>query len=464
MALIKTHLETANMFRSWFGMPINETWVDRANLVDIPYDTSAGIILEYPAMNGTIAVKQADVVLVDDFLDFPNPYTLNDLEYYAGKQSPNGPGMTYGVFSIVANEISPSGCAAYTYDLYSSQPYTRAPWFLYSEQLIDDFTLNGGTHPAYPFLTGMGGANRVAIFGYLGLRLMANSLNVDPSLPPQIPHLDYRTFYWQGQAINATSNQTHTTIARLPLNRNLENANSTFNNSPIPVTIGINATSIGNLPPNGMIVVKNRQYSLNKTVAGNVAQCQPVSSPQGFQPGQFPISAVDGTASTKWQPNAANTSSWIDVTLPQPYEPITAFYFDWAQSPPKSFSIVFSNDSQWRPEKVVNVASSNNIAISEPYNATNQAAIVPYSSNTTNVSLSKPVWSGNWARLIIEGNQNNPATDATGATVAEWAIIGQDAQKVQSYTRSARKSVRQRSIARMDNWNPWKKEKFLSVG
>jgi hypothetical protein len=460
MALIKTHLETANMFRSWFGMPINETWVNRANLIDIPHDTNANIILEYPTMNGTIAVKQADVVLIDDFLDFPNPYSLSDLDYYAAQQSLNGPGMTYGVFSIVANEISPSGCSTYTYNLYSSQPYTRAPWFLYSEQLVDDYTLNGGTHPAYPFLTGMGGANRVAIFGYLGLRLMANSLNVDPSLPPQIPHLDYRTFYWQGQAINATSNQTHTTIFRLPLNRNLENANITFNNSPIPVTIGANATSIGNLPPNGLIVIKNRQYSLKNTVAGNVAQCQPVTSPQGFQPGQFPIAAIDGAASTKWQPNAANTSSWIDVTLSQPYQPITSFYFDWAQSPPTSFSIVFSNDSQWRPEKVVNVTSSNNITISKPYNASTQAAIVPYSSNTTNVSLSKPVWSGNWARLVIEGNQNNPAPNATGATVAEWAIIGQDAQKVHSYMPTARKSVRQRSIARMSNWNPWKREKF----
>jgi hypothetical protein len=460
MALIKTHLVTANMFRSWFGMPVNKTWMDRANLIDIPHDASANIILEYQTMNGTIAVKQADVVLIDDFLDFPNPYSLSDLDYYAAKQSLNGPGMTYGVFSIVANEISPSGCSAYTYDLYSSQPYTRAPWFQYSEQLIDDYSLNGGTHPAYPFLTGMGGANRVAIFGYLGLRLMVGSLNVDPSLPPQIPHLNYRTFYWQGQAINATSNQTHTTISRLPLDRNLENANSTYNKSPIPVTIGANTTSFGNLPPNGIIVIKNRQYGLNKTVAGNVAQCQPVSSPQKFQPGQFPISAVDGAASTKWQPNAANTSSWIDVTLPQPYQPITGFYFDWAQSPPTSFSIVFSNDSQWQPENVVNVTSSNNISISEPYNPAAQAAIVPYSGNTTNFSLSKPVWSGTYARLVIKGNQNDPAPNATGATVAEWAIIGQGAQKVQSDALSVRKSVRQRSIARMGNWNPWKKGKL----
>ena len=100
--------------------------------------------------------------------------------------------MTYAVFSIIENNNSTSGCASYTYDLYSSQPYARAPWFQFSEQLIDDYGENGGTHPAFPFLTGMGGAHRVAVFGYLGLKLTLDSLNIYPSLPPQIPHLRLR--------------------------------------------------------------------------------------------------------------------------------------------------------------------------------------------------------------------------------------------------------------------------------
>jgi hypothetical protein len=33
---------------------------------------------------------------------------------------------------------------------------------------VDNTTINGGTHPAYPFLTGHGGSNQVAIYGYLG--------------------------------------------------------------------------------------------------------------------------------------------------------------------------------------------------------------------------------------------------------------------------------------------------------
>jgi len=129
MALIKTILEHGNDFRIQFGMNPSATWARQAANVEIPVNTDAGIFLEYAGMNGSIAVKQADVVLIDDFLDNQNPYTLADLDYYAGRQSLDGPGMTYGVFSIVASEESPSGCSSYTYDLQGSVPYARGPWY-----------------------------------------------------------------------------------------------------------------------------------------------------------------------------------------------------------------------------------------------------------------------------------------------------------------------------------------------
>jgi len=129
MALIKTILEHGNDFRIQFGMNPSATWARQAANVEIPVNTDAGIFLEYAGMNGSIAVKQADVVLIDDFLDNRNPYTLADLDYYAGRQSLDGPGMTYGVFSIVASEESPSGCSSYTYDLQGSVPYARGPWY-----------------------------------------------------------------------------------------------------------------------------------------------------------------------------------------------------------------------------------------------------------------------------------------------------------------------------------------------
>ncbi|KAK5169795.1 alpha,alpha-trehalase ath1 [Saxophila tyrrhenica] len=431
MVLMHTHLNTANTLRARFDMPENETWADIASKINIPVNEKAGIILEYAAMNGSIEVKQADVVLVDDFLDYPNPYSLNNLDYYAGKQSLNGPGMTYGVFSINANQISPSGCSAYTYELYGSQPYTRGPWFQYSEQLLDNYEANGGTHPAYPFLTGMGGANRVAVFGYLGLKLTLESLNVDPNLPPQILNLNYRTIYWQGHPISAVSNQTHTTLTRT--GKPLENANSTFTDSPIPVTRDVDDASrsgnstVWHLPPGGSITIKNRQIGEIKTVPGNIAQCRPVTSNRNYEIGQFPLAAVDGAVSTKWQPTHLNVPSSLTVSLPEPFVPVTTLKFDWAQSPPSSYRVTFSNSSSGSDS--VEVASDDDVEISDAYVAARAADIVPYASNTTNVTLETPVWSGRFATLTIKGNRALEGTgeerNGTGASVAEFAIVGE---------------------------------------
>lgn len=429
MPLIKTHIETANALRSSFGEPTDGFAANVSANIAIPVDLEASLILEYSDMNGSISVKQADVVLIDDFLDYPNAYTLSNLDYYAGKQSPNGPGMTYGVFSIVANGFSPSGCSAYTYGVYASHPYIRAPWFQYSEQLLDDYTTNGGTHPAYPFLTGMGGANRVAIFGYLGLRLRLEALNVDPSLPPQIPRLDYRTFYWQGHAINATSNATHTVLRRV-VGNTLPNANATYLDAPIPVTIGSNATAVAYaLPAAGdAVVIPNRPLGAVQTWPGNIAQCLPAGSDEEFEPGQFPFAANDGAVSTKWQPAAANASASVVVDLGagSAGQAVAGFRFDWAQAPPRGYRVAFSNGSSSAiaasGEGLVNATSDGAVEISSPYDAASVSLIQPYASNTTNVTLKAPVYAGRYAVLTIWGNQAL-GDDGVGATVAEFAVI-----------------------------------------
>ncbi|KAF2111607.1 acid trehalase [Lophiotrema nucula] len=428
-ALIQRHLNESNLLNSWFDIPENDTWTNRSSLMRLPVNEEAGLILEYDTMNGSISVKQADVVLVDDLLHYDNPYSLSDLDYYAAKQSLNGPGMTYGVFSIVANEISPSGCSSYTYDLYGSQPYARAPWFQFSEQLLDNYEANGGTHPAFPFLTGMGGANRVAIFGYLGLRLFADRVDVDPSLPPQIPYINYRTFYWQGHGINATANITHTTLSRLPAeNFTLPNANSTYSNQPIPVTLG---TRPGNftLTFDSPLIIPNRNIGNIDTVAGNILQCAPkISTTMDYLPGQFPLAAIDGAASTKWQPAFANETAYLTVDLGYNFVPISSILFDWATSPPEHYEVLFSNTTlppftSEDANLTLNVTASNQIEISQPYDPERAFVVEAYKGNQTNVTLESVVWSGRYAHLGIRGNQENPVANASGATVAEWSVV-----------------------------------------
>ena len=428
MPLIIDTLINANMFRQLFGQEANATYQDIADNIFIDKNSDVGIINEYTGMNGSISVKQADVVLDTFPLNFKQDYTVEDsrrdLEYYAGKQSLEGPGMTYAIFSIVASAVDSSGCSAYTYQQYSSQPYARAPWFQFSEQLTDNFEENGGTHPAYPFLTGHGGANQVTIFGYLGLRLTPSwTLHISPSLPPQIPNLKYRTFYFHGWPISASSNQTHTTLNRLATP--FETANTTFANTSIDVTIdGTDNPSPYVLPPNGTLVVPNRQTANFKTVEGNIAQCAPASSPEEFQPGQFPISATDGAASTKWQPAISNITTSLVLNLASiGFQPVRALFFDWAQNVPVKFTVLFHNSSNADDEGAVEVTRQDQVEISTPYDEAGAADVKPYASNTTNVTLETSVYTGLFATLKVQGNQADAAPNATGATVAEWAIV-----------------------------------------
>jgi trehalose/maltose hydrolase-like predicted phosphorylase len=430
-ALIQRHLIETNEFNAWFGLPQNASWEDKAAKMRLPVNENAGIIVEYTGMNGSVEVKQADVVLVDDLLHYPNPYSLANLDYYAAKQSLDGPAMTYSSFAVVANEVSPSGCSALTYNLYSSSPYARAPWYQYSEQLLDDPTENGGTHPAFPFLTGMGGTNRVAIFGYLGLGLYYESLDIDPSLPPQIEYLNYRTFYWMGHGINATSNTTHTTLARLPRDKyTLPTANATFFDHPIPVTVGTrSARNNGTyyLTYTSPVVVRNRPVGQTLTVANNILQCGALlPPPQGNKPGQFPLAAIDGAASTKWQPVASNTTSYLTVDLgTSQFYPIAAVMMDWANQPPSYFEISFSNTSLppfSAADKDVRLLTSGPVRVSAPWDPVSAYEIKTYVGNQTNVTMSEVVWSGRYAHLGIRGNQFGKGVEG-GATVAEWNVM-----------------------------------------
>jgi hypothetical protein len=348
--------------------------------------------------------------------------------------------MTYAIFSIVANDVSPSGCSAYTYAQYSYDPYIRGPFFQFSEQLLDDYTANGGTHPAFPFLTGHGGANQVVLYGYLGLRLLPDdTLHIDPNLPPQIPSVKYRTFYWRGWPIQAASNYTHTTIQRATTVAPLSTADQTYANKSISVQIGqntVNSTTYSLSANGSALVITNRQIGSINTVNGNIAQCKSVLSTDTYQPGQYPISAVDGAASTKWQPEfAANVSSLtVDLTSSNA-STVSGFYFDWAQAPPTNITVLLHNSSSAELTSsshggAGSASVSLNITISSPYNASSYNAnnIALSSSNTTNYAFPAPVPKSRYATLYVQGNlalneTETKAGNGTGATVAEWAVL-----------------------------------------
>lgn len=350
-----------------------------------------------------------------------------------------------------------------------------------SEQLIDNSTTNGGTHPAFPFLTGHGGSNQVVLFGYLGLRVEPDDmLHVDPNLPPQIPYLKYRTFYWRGWPISAWSNYTHTTISRACDTPALGSADNRFASKPITVSVGpdLNSTMY-RLPVQGSLVIPNRQVGSTNTIAGNLVQCQPVDSLDSYQPGQFPVSVNDGASSTKWQPSLAANWSSITVSLgDEAGSTVTGFAFDWAQAPPVNATVIFHNESLQNAavgyypssddSNYTVAASLTNITLSNPYSAesTNLDAIAIPMGNTTNMTLSSPITAAKYASLFIIGNQGLDEVDirhknGTGATVAEWAILGQSNNQTSGAQHKTRKlGVRAATIA--DSGLLRRRRQFLS--
>jgi trehalose/maltose hydrolase-like predicted phosphorylase len=428
MALISNVLNDTNTFQELFGETRAQLWDDQA--VDV-YTPSAGdISLEYSGMNGSIEVKQADVVLKIYPLSEAQNYTLveqrADLDYYAAKQSSNGPGMTFAIFSIDANAVSPSGCSAFTYDENSWSPYLRAPWFSFSEQLIDEYSENGGTNPAYPFLTGHGGFLQVDTFGYLGLRRTVDYyLRVDPSLPPQIEHLAYPVVYHQGWPVQAVSNATHTTLTRR--GKPLDTANKMFADQSIEVMVGKDRSTAGgkatmhSLRPNGTITVQNRMYSQNLSEANNLLQCRSVRSSGATQPGLFPNGAIDGAASTSWQPSTNGKSSLTVDTSDVPFQRLESIRFDWGAQPATNATVTLHNYTDASTGRSIVI---DGIEISNAYDAVEANKVQPVGSNTTSYRFNETVWSGNYVTLMIEGNQFNNSERAPGATVAEFVLVG----------------------------------------
>lgn len=338
---------------------------------------------------------------------------------YAGKQSPDGPAMTYSVISIVANEASPSGCSAYTYALDAFEPYTRAPWYQFSEQQIDVFAENGGTNPAFPFLTGHGGFNQIGPFGWLGLRTDQAAMLIDPALPPQIQHLNLRTIHYAGATIKAVMNYTHTTLTRLPTTNTF--LNDTYGSNPMPILVGEEAKKEYRLALNQSLTVENRLYTSVLTIANNLLQCLPASSADPHRPGQYPLAAIDGAISTSWQPLTPERASMVVNMSTVPAQPVLGMAFNWGVTPPVSANVILSNSSTFDgPAFTIPI---NEIAISDAYNASD-VRIQPYRGNTTNlaVAASTPIYTGKYVKLEIQGTQG-PLT-RFGGSVAEFALIG----------------------------------------
>lgn len=339
--------------------------------------------------------------------------------------------MTYSIFAINANELSPSGCSAYTYTQNGFEPYLRAPWYQFSEQVNDDPDTNGNTKPAFPFLTGHGGANQVIPFGYLGIRTTQPQLYIDPSLPPQIPFVKVRTFYYAGATFTATMNSTHTNLTRLATSPSIKVVDISANTTVGIVVAGQDASSPGSnytLAINETITVHNRLYWQKVTSQGNINQCLPVTTDSRFAQGQFPFAAIDGATATRWQPISNSTASItvnMSTTTPQL---LSRIHFEWGLRPARSAVVYLGNSTNGIANTANEVEISiNGIEPDKPFDAekarNSTDEVMPVQGNVTTFSVVGGRWTGDYVRLVVEGCWEE---DGDGATVGEFELIGSE--------------------------------------
>jgi len=408
----------AQQAASIMGLTASPKWADIKQNMFIPFNTEAGIIPEYAQMNGSVEIKQADVVLINYPLEFRlnESQALNDLDFYARAQSPDGPAMTWAMFAIGALDLSPHGCASWTYFVTASQPYLREPYYQFSEQILDDIYTNGNTNPAFPFLTGHGGFLQIPTHGFTGYRPRLDAFYLDPSIPPQLGEgVTVKGMKHHGASFNVQVTSVNTTITRRRTTTRKQPS------GPVTVRIGARNEMGGDYPllPGESLVIPTRRPDLNGTdIPGNKAECKVATTVNPYVPGQFPIGAVDGSNHTQWRPySPAAAELVVDLGT---ITDINTLSMNWAKWPPLKWSVYASNDTAerklWAP-----VYSADSVEISAPWRAEDALKVIMQTGNTTVVDLEEDQRAqARYVKLRVEGDRSG---ENFGGTVAQFAIL-----------------------------------------
>ncbi|MFF4401807.1 glycosyl hydrolase family 65 protein [Streptomyces sp. NPDC001480] len=295
-AVAATALRAAADAARVLGDPAPADWRRVAGRLRIPYDPRRKVFLQYDGYDGS-PIKQADTVLLVYPLEWPMPdgAAAATLDHYTTRTDPDGPAMTDSVHAIDAAAIGEPGCGAYTFLRRAYQPFARGPFAIFSESRGEKAgaadPLAGS--PAQDFLTGKGGFLQVFTHGLTGLRLRADALHLDPTLPPQFTDgVRLSGLRWRGRTYDIGIGPRTTTV-RLR------------SGDPIPLE-----TPEGRFTLSGTVILKTRRPDLDPTP--DVARCRPATATSA-EPGLYPEAAVDGSPATVWSPAAERAALTVDL-------------------------------------------------------------------------------------------------------------------------------------------------------
>ncbi|KAG8864784.1 alpha,alpha-trehalase ath1 [Tulasnella sp. 330] len=424
---ISVVLKNAVYFAGVLGITPPSNWTDISNKITVLTDPTSGIVLEYDGFNSTTSVKQADVVLLTYPLEYPQTAAqgLADLDYYALATSPNGDEDLFQ--SSVESVLKKNTMVFRTWnDVQHLQhrrfsPQSRRVRELHVSVVIvptlftaailstsDVYTSNGGTNPAYTFLTAHGGFLQSLTHGFTGYRSRTNAFYLDPILPEQLTNYTVKGMKYLTGTFDVTMTTSQTTIQ----------LRSTSDGAGIPVEIAAANAKGGNytLKAGQSLVVPTR-HTNGTLVSGNLAQCKTILAPEvsflspnaSVVPGQYALAAIDGSNATTWQPYT-NASEFMVVDL-QTTQTISALHFNWGGNPAISYSVTAGMSTG----NMTSIASGN-VTVSAP---TVPTTITVNVGNVTDVTLAQSV-QARYVNVTITGSF---LADGRGGTVAEFVVI-----------------------------------------
>lgn len=268
------------------GGQVNPLWAQVRDGLSVPFDEANQRHPEYEGYAGA-QIKQADVTLLQYPWDTPmSPQVAqNDLDYYAPRTDPNGPSMTDAIALIDSAALGTPGCSTYTYLRRSIDPFLRAPFNQFSE------ARSGG---AFTFTTGAGGFLQEFVYGFTGLRWNGDALELDPSLPPQIPGLEIRGLRWQGRTVDVSVSPESTLVTL-----------RAGDDMPLEVAGTRQTVKTGK-----SVSIRTRNPAASPT--DDLGRCAPVSATSADKSNPA-VGAVDGVDATAWHATGNGASLTVEL-------------------------------------------------------------------------------------------------------------------------------------------------------
>ncbi|KFB41477.1 hypothetical protein ZHAS_00009069 [Anopheles sinensis] len=151
----------------------SRNWSAIARRIKLPYDDIRDYHPQFEGYRPGTVIKQADTVLLGFPLQYPGlkPSTRsNDLRTYESVTRSTGPAMTWAMHAINHLDLGELQLAAINFN-HSYQPYVRGPFHVWYE-------LQQPETGAQNFLTGTGGFLQAILFGYAGVRVHLDRLEI----------------------------------------------------------------------------------------------------------------------------------------------------------------------------------------------------------------------------------------------------------------------------------------------